>query len=326
LQQTYKITGVTLNWETASAKTYQIQVSNDAIDWTTVYSTVNGDGGTDDIIDLAAIGRFVRMYGITKNHPEYGYSLWEFAVFGSSLSENPYGGSRSTIPGIIEAENYDTGGEGVAFHDSTVGNAGSMYRSDDVDIQNTTDAGAGFNVCSITTGEWLKYSVFIPNPGFYTLEMRVARLTTGNTNLHVECDGNDITGSMTVPSTGGWQSWTTIKKTGIYLNTINQIIKLCCDGNDFNVNWIKFSLDPTKNPSLADNKKIIFYPNPVTENLHITFNNCGNTNYTITNVAGKVILKDTIAGNTANVDMRSIKSGIYFININGYEFGKIIKQ
>ncbi|GHJ48384.1 hypothetical protein Cs7R123_57260 [Catellatospora sp. TT07R-123] len=70
---------VLLAWETASAKSYQVQVSNDGTNWTTVYSTTNGNGGFD-VIPVNASGRYVRMNGLTRN-TAYGYSLWEFGVY-----------------------------------------------------------------------------------------------------------------------------------------------------------------------------------------------------------------------------------------------------
>jgi hypothetical protein len=72
---------VTLTWEAAYARTYQIQTSTDGTTWTTVWSTTTGDGGTDDL-NLAGTGRYVRMYG-TVRATAYGYSLWEFQVYGT---------------------------------------------------------------------------------------------------------------------------------------------------------------------------------------------------------------------------------------------------
>jgi hypothetical protein len=71
---------VNLTWEAAYGKAYQIQVSNDALNWTTIYSTTTSDGGTDDLTGLIGTGRYIRMYG-TVRAIGYGYSLWEFAVF-----------------------------------------------------------------------------------------------------------------------------------------------------------------------------------------------------------------------------------------------------
>jgi hypothetical protein len=83
----YNITGVTLAWEDASAKAYQIQVSINASTWTTIYSETNGAGGTENITGLTGSGRYVRMYGTQRNSVngvDYGYSLWELEVFGNS--------------------------------------------------------------------------------------------------------------------------------------------------------------------------------------------------------------------------------------------------
>ena len=78
----YNLTAVTLAWESAYGKAYQIQVSTNASNWTTIYSTTNGAGGTENLTGLSGVGRYVRMYG-TQRGSQYGYSLWEFEVFGS---------------------------------------------------------------------------------------------------------------------------------------------------------------------------------------------------------------------------------------------------
>ncbi|MGO9977309.1 MAG: discoidin domain-containing protein, partial [Solirubrobacteraceae bacterium] len=80
----YNISEVDLNWEAAYAKAYQIQVSNDATNWTTIYSTTSGTGGVNDLTGLSGTGRYVRMYG-TARATSWGYSLWEFAVYGTPV-------------------------------------------------------------------------------------------------------------------------------------------------------------------------------------------------------------------------------------------------
>ena len=81
LGATATITQVTLQWEAAYARSFQIQVSADASAWTTVYSTTTGTGGVQDL-NVSGSGRYVRMYGTQRSTP-YGYSLYEFQVFGS---------------------------------------------------------------------------------------------------------------------------------------------------------------------------------------------------------------------------------------------------
>jgi hypothetical protein len=70
---------VVLTWEAAYATAFQIQVSNDATSWSTVYSTTTGTGGTQTLT-VSGSGRYVRMYG-TARATQYGYSLWELQVF-----------------------------------------------------------------------------------------------------------------------------------------------------------------------------------------------------------------------------------------------------
>ncbi|WP_399128592.1 discoidin domain-containing protein [Actinacidiphila sp. ITFR-21] len=69
-----------LNWETAYGKAFQIQTSNDGSAWTSIYSTTTGTGGTQTL-NLTGSGRYIRMYGTTRS-TQYGYSLWEFQLFG----------------------------------------------------------------------------------------------------------------------------------------------------------------------------------------------------------------------------------------------------
>ncbi|AGL17043.1 beta-1,3-glucanase family protein [Actinoplanes sp. N902-109] len=102
LGATATITSVTLTWEAAYAKAYQIQTSADGTSWTTVYSTTTGAGGVQNLT-VSGSGRYVRLYG-TQRATAYGYSLWEFQVFGTgggTTTPPPSGdfwGSTSDIP------------------------------------------------------------------------------------------------------------------------------------------------------------------------------------------------------------------------------------
>ena len=77
-------------------------------------------------------------------------------MFGQSIrvdaATTPYSGTPVSIPGTSEAEKFDNGGEGVAYHDTTAGNAGGQYRSTDVDIRAASSG--GYNVGWIAAGEW----------------------------------------------------------------------------------------------------------------------------------------------------------------------------
>src|SRR6202034_1212332 len=81
LGSTQALCPVVLYWEAAYATAFQIQTSTDGSTWTTVYSTTTGTGG-DQTLSVSGSGRYIRMYG-TARATQYGYSLWEFQVFGS---------------------------------------------------------------------------------------------------------------------------------------------------------------------------------------------------------------------------------------------------
>jgi probable HAF family extracellular repeat protein len=121
----------------------------------------------------------------------------------------PYGGAPHAVPGTIQAEDFDGGGQNVGYFDTGRNNDGDAYRNTDVDIQATSDAGGGFNVGWIAPSEWLQYTVDVATAGTYRLDLRVAANGAGG-RLHLESNGVDKTGPMLVPNTGGWQTWTTI--------------------------------------------------------------------------------------------------------------------
>ncbi|MDX2293533.1 MULTISPECIES: glycosyl hydrolase family 8 [Streptomyces] len=89
----HTLSRVKLDWEAAYAKTYRIQTSADGSTWTDVYTTTTGDGAVDDLA-VSGSGRYVRMYGTGRGTP-YGYSLWEFQVYGA-----PTGGGGGTGPAV----------------------------------------------------------------------------------------------------------------------------------------------------------------------------------------------------------------------------------
>src|SRR5207249_3751371 len=90
---------------------------------------------------------------------------------GLAIAQTPFTGTPIAIPGTWEAENFDLGGEGVAYHDNTPGNAGGQYRlSEDVDIIVSTDsAGGAYVVGSFETGEWLAYTINVAASAQYDI-------------------------------------------------------------------------------------------------------------------------------------------------------------
>ena len=159
---------------------------------------------------------------------------------GIGCGQAPYYGSPSAIPGKIEAEDFDTGGEGVAYHDNEAANQGNEYRTlEGVDIEECTDTGGGYNTGWTESGEWMEYTVDVAAAGSYTFEARVASNASGGT-FHVEFDGVDKTGTLTAPGTGGWQEWTTVSTT-VTLSAGTQVMRFVSSGNDYNINYFNIT-------------------------------------------------------------------------------------
>jgi hypothetical protein len=96
------ISRVRLNWEAAYASAYQIQVSSDNVGWTTIRSVTGGTGGIVDLTGLVGTGRYVRMYG-TARGTAWGYSLWEFEVYGTLGPATPTATARPTSTATARA-------------------------------------------------------------------------------------------------------------------------------------------------------------------------------------------------------------------------------
>lgn len=147
-----------------------------------------------------------------------------------STSQVPYLGAAFTLPGTIQAEDFDNGGEGVAYHDEEANNQGGQYRTENVDVQSSGDTAGGYNVGWARAGEWLKYTVNVSTSGTYTLEARVASAGNGGT-FHIEFDGADKTGALTIPNTGEWQSYRTLIVPNVNLSAGEHVMRIALDNN-----------------------------------------------------------------------------------------------
>ncbi|HTP85864.1 MAG TPA: family 16 glycosylhydrolase [Bryobacteraceae bacterium] len=133
----------------------------------------------------------------------------------------------ASIPGIIEAEDYDTGGEGVAWHIAKTRPTGKSYRSDAADIRAIPGGG---HAVYVEPGDWLRYTVDVKKGGMYTLELRTAHNKGSDPEIRAFCDGKDVTGSITVPYTGGIANRITLTRPGVMLQAGQHVFKLQFEG------------------------------------------------------------------------------------------------
>jgi hypothetical protein len=165
----------------------------------------------------------------------------------TTVVSTPYNGTPHTIPGTIEAEEYDNGGPGVAYLDTTSGNIfNSGYRNnEDVDVEVCSEG--GYNLGHTDPGEWMKYTVDVTSAGDYEVRVRVAinNNDADASAYRIEVDGVDVTGSVAFDGTGGWQNW--VNQTSVIgLAEGQQVITLQLEG-DANIHRLDFVALGTNN-------------------------------------------------------------------------------
>jgi len=156
----------------------------------------------------------------------------------------PY--KKVELPGIIQAEDYDTGADGIAYHDSDNTKEGdaASYRDDGgVDI---VKGNGGYAIGYTSSGEWLEYTVNVKEAGVYIYEATVSSGTTGSSfklSLNTGDALQDLTDVISVPQTGSndWGTYRTLSgRLLIPLEEGKQIIHLDITGSSCNIDKINF--------------------------------------------------------------------------------------
>jgi len=208
--------------------------------WTTVTASVTLTAGTQTL---------------TVDQDSNGWNL-HYITFASTggggtpppTGEAPYGGTAAAVPGTVQAENYDTGGQGVAYNVTAVNGSANSYRSDGVDLEATTDTGGGYDVGWTATGQWFKYTVNVATAGTYAVSLRLAAPTAVTNALQINnAAGTDLTGVVTAPATGGWQTWTTVTA-NITLPAGVQTLTIDQDSPGWNINYLTFATSGGSTP------------------------------------------------------------------------------
>jgi|GEM_PF-2934249 len=162
----------------------------------------------------------------------------------------PYGGTAAAVPGTVQAANYDTGGQGVGYNVTSVNGSANSYRSDGVDLEACTDTGCGYDIGWTAAGQWFNYTVDVATAGTYSVGFRLASPYGITDGLHIaNAAGTNLTGSIAIPDTGGYQDWTTVTASitlpaGVQTLTVDQ------DSNGWNMHYM--SLASTSGVNTSD--------------------------------------------------------------------------
>src|SRR5829696_3619347 len=213
LGATATITQVTLTWEAAYGRAFQLQTAAAAGGpWTTIYSTSTGAGGVQTL-PVTGSGRYVRMYG-TQRATGYGYSLWEFQVFGTSGSGPGSCGTANTAQGrpASASSTENAGTPASAAFDGNTGTRWSSAASDPQWVQ--VDLGSALTVCGVTLqweaayGRAFQLQTAAAAGGPWTTIYSTTTGTGGTQTLTVTGSGRYVRMYGTLRATGyGYSLW-----------------------------------------------------------------------------------------------------------------------
>ena len=156
----------------------------------------------------------------------------------------PYSGSGINLPGTLQAEQFDKGGEGVAFHDSDSNDEGkASYRTDNEGVDIVT-GNSGYAIGYTANGEWLEYTVNVKKNGTYGYKATVSS-GTNNSGFRIGLmkNGSETTlARVSVPNTNSWDTYTTLSTEVISTKLYEgqQTIRITITGQNCNIDKIEF--------------------------------------------------------------------------------------
>lgn len=269
-------------------------------------------------IALSAGAHVVRIEVISGN---MNINYWETTTT-PTTTQTPYEGSAHSIPGVVEAEHYDLGGEGIAYHDLTTGNNGHQFRTDDVDLEATGDNYGVYNVGWTQTGEWLEYTINCAASNNYDFYVRVAS-PFSTAKYKILIDGIDQSGDITVPNTGNWQVYQTIRTSNVAIQAGTHVVRIEIVSGGLNINdWAVWNAPPSaRKPvpitSVEQHLELTVYPNPTNRPfININCKNLENqANLQIFNLQGKTVKEQLLTGPDHKIDLTGIHNGVYLLKI-----------
>lgn len=181
---------------------------------------------------LNLYGAVVLAYQRSVN-PNAGYTPYTPPPSGNTGAPAQPAGTQFSTPTTvtanttIQAEDFDAGSRGQAWWDTdTASTGGNAYRSNTgVDIVSANDSGSTRSIGMVRSGEWVKYTVNVQATGTYTFDFRVSALGGGG-QFYLEVDGKNATGTLSIPDTRSWNSYTTVSKAGVNLTAGKHTLRL----------------------------------------------------------------------------------------------------
>jgi hypothetical protein len=261
----------------------------------------SGDYYSEDVVKNAGIEEAFRSIRDIKEIP--------LADFNGAMTQEAFKTIMS-ISGVIQAEDYDVGGQSVSFYDKDFVNEGNVYRDDGVDVVGfgcsdsaMTQDCEGYAIGYTQAGEWLEYSVNVATASKYKFRANVATgLEGGSFRLFI--DGNAVTDTIAVPQGEDWTTYTAIDGETSEIAAGDHVLRVQFTGSYVNMDWIKFAL--------TEEELIMGFRKVAEPRL-----NLGESGYDVFGMNGKFICRiegmAAMGGIKAALAAKGVKPGMYVV-------------
>ncbi len=296
----------------------QIQLSNGG---TTVTTNVPNNGswssfGNLDASNTINLGSGNQTIRITAS----GSNTWQWNLDKITLEKvggnppNNGGGGATAQAFTIEAEDF-TSTNGT-FNDSFAGGPGLGANA------------AGTAINYVNSGDFMLYNINVAATGNYDVSYLITT-PSDNAQIQMLVDGN-LVDTTNIPNNGSWSNYTGRSGGTIALTAGSHTVRINASGsNQWQWNLDKINFTPASaSKSISDASSIgnvYVYPNPTTDSIFVEGLNAS-TSYTLYSIDGSSIAIGQIDGSNNNIDVSSLTSGVYFLNVEGSETFKIIKK
>ncbi len=198
------------------------------------------DGDWYSMTKKSGTGANIKLEIVNQSGVDRMHVAWSDTVETTPVEKKPFGGSAWAVPGKIQAEDYDEGGNRHSFYDKDSENKGGAYRKDAVDIVqlDSVDASKGFAIGYTEAGEWLEYTVDVKSAAEYAVLAHVAT-SAENTGIQLFVDGKAVTDTLIAPKGEDWDTYSDVEGK-VSLPAGEHTLKLLLTGNYLNVDWIDF--------------------------------------------------------------------------------------
>ena len=209
-------------------------------------ATINvpaSDSWQESSFDLSGAAGVEDLFFVVKQGG-FDFDYWYMESEKSAVPQTPYKGKAATIPGKVEAENYDEGGHNKAFYDNDRDNQGKAYREDEVDIVqiDSADASKGYALGYTEDGEWVEYTINNEAAAEYTVQLNMATASE-DVGVQLFIDDKEITDVIKAEKGEDWSTYSTVTAKTKEIAKGEHVLRMKIVGNFVNVDWIKFCKD-----------------------------------------------------------------------------------